>query len=120
MAKLLIERKALFKEAQESLQKMNIRIPQIMPQVSANSEESRPPVTQNMQTLGNILRTKDFKFSGSISNDKCHISSGNLNKKIESGIAKGYPSNDKIDVVIQAISPALHLKSYVKSRKNFT
>ena len=118
MAKLLKEKEALFKEAQDSLQKMSIGIPQITSQVSSNSDEGKPPVNQSIQTLGNILRIKDFKISGSISNDKGHISLGNLNKQIESGLAKGYSERDIIDGVIQAISPALHLKSYLESKKH--
>ena len=86
--------------------------------MSSNSDEGKPPVNQSIQTLGNILRIKDFKISGSISNDKGHISLGNLNKQIESGLAKGYSERDIIDGVIQAISPALHLKSYLESKKH--
>ena len=44
----------------------------------------------------------------------------NLNKQIESGLAKGYPERDVIDGVIQAISPALHLKSYLESKKHLS
>ena len=45
---------------------------------------------------------------------------GNLNKQIESGLAKGYSERDIIDGVIQAISPVLHLKSYLESKKSLT
>ena len=94
--------------------------PQIKPQVSVNSGEGKAPVDQNIQPIGNILRIKDFKISGSISNDKGHISLGNLNKQIESGLAKGYSERDIIDGVIQAISPVLHLKSYLESKRSLT
>ena len=120
MAKLLKEKEALFQEAQASLQKMSNGTPQIKPQVSVNSDEGKAPVDQNIQTIGNILRIKDFKISGSISNDKGHISLGNLNKQIESGLAKGYSERDIIDGVIQAISPVLHLKSYLESKRSLT
>ena len=120
MAKLLKEKEALFQEVQASLQKMSNGTPQIKPQVSVNSDEGKAPVDQNIQTIGNILRIKDFKISGSISNDKGHISLGNLNKQIESGLAKGYSERDIIDGVIQAISPVLHLKSYLESKRSLT
>ena len=120
MAKLLKEREALFQEAQASLQKMSSGIPQIKPRVSVNSDEGKALVDQNIQTIGKISRIKDFKISGSISNDKGHISLGNLNKQIESGLAKGYSERDIIDGVIQAISPVLHLKSYLESKKCLT
>ena len=94
--------------------------PQIKPRVNVNSDEGKAPVDQNIQTIGNILGKKDFKISGNISNDKGHISLGNLNKQIESGLAKGYSERDIIDGVIQAISPALHLKSYLESKKSLT
>ncbi len=60
---------------------------------------------------------KDFKINRNIFNDKRHISSSNLNKQIESGLVKGYSERDVVDGVIQAISPALHLKSYLESKK---
>ena len=45
---------------------------------------------------------------------------GNLNKQIESGLAKGYSERDIIDAVIQAISPVLHLQSNLESKKILT
>ena len=120
MAKLLKEKEALFKEAQDSLKNMSIGTSQITPQVSTNTDKGKPPVNQSIHALGNILRIKDFKISGSISNDKGHISLSNLNKQIESGLAKGYSERDVIDGVIQAISPALHLKSYLESKKHLS
>ena len=117
MAKLLKEKEAMLKEAQDSLQKMSIGIPQITSQLSGNSDKGEPPVNQSIQTLGNILRLKDFKISGNISNDKGHISLDNLNKQIENGLAKGYPERDLIDGVIQAISSVLHLKSYLEKKE---
>ena len=93
-----------------------------------NSDEGKPPANQNIQTLGNILRIKDFKVSGSISDDKGHISLGNFNQPIESGLTKGYSERDIIEGAIQAILPALHFnilfrkqeESYFnRIRKNF-
>lgn len=117
MAKLLKEKESKFKEAQDSLKKMSINIPQSQPKISVNPNEGKPAVDQSLQALGNILRLKDFKINGNISNDKGHISLSNLNKQIESGLAKKYSERDIVDGVIQAISPALHLKSYLESKK---
>ena len=115
MKKLLKEKEAQFKKAQDSLKQMSINIPQNQPKISQN--KGKPPVDQSLQALGSILRVKDFKINGNISNDKGHISLSNLNKQIESGLAKGYSERDVVDGVIQAISPALHLKSYLESKK---
>eukprot|EP00794_Sanderia_malayensis_P005109 gene5109-5757_t len=114
MEKLLKEKEAQFKKAQDSLEQMSINIPQKQPQPSQNRDK---PVDQSLQALGSILRVKDFKIIGNISNDKGHISLSNLNKQIESGLAKGYSERDVVDGVIQAISPSLHLKSYLESKK---
>ena len=109
MEKLLREKEVKFKEAKDSLKKMSINISQNQSQVSVNPNQGKPPVDQSLQALGNILRIKDFKISWNISNDKGHISLSNLNKQIESGLAKGYSERDILDGVIQAISSALHL-----------
>ena len=115
MEKLLKEKEVQFKKAQESLKQMSINIPQNQPKIS--QKKGKPPVDQSLQVLGSILRVKDFKINGNISNDKGHISLSNLNKQIESGLVKGYSERDVVDGVIQAISPALHLKSYLESKK---
>ena len=120
MAKLLKEKEALLKEAQDSLQNMSIGTSQITPHIGTNSDKGKPPLNQSIPALGDILRIKGFKISGSISNDKGHISLSNLNKQIGSGLAKGYSERDVIDGVIQAISPALHLKSYLESKKHLS
>jgi len=88
--------------------------------VSVETDKGKAPLPQNIQTGGNTRSTQDFKISRSISNDKGHISLGNLNKQIESGLAKGYSERDIIDGVIQAISPVLHLKSYLESKRGLT
>ena len=115
MEKLLKEKEAQFREAQDSLKQMSINTSQSQPKTSQN--KGKPPIDQNLQALGSILRVKDFKINGNISNDKGHISLSNLNKQIESGLAKGYSERDVVEGVIQAISPALHLKSYLESKK---
>ena len=99
---------------------MSISISQITPQVSTISNKGKPPVNQSIHALGNILRIKDFKISGSISSDKGHISLGNLNKQIERGLAKGYAERDVIEGLIRAFFPALHLKSYLESKKQLS
>eukprot|EP00794_Sanderia_malayensis_P005804 gene5804-6502_t len=43
-----------------------------------------------------------------------------LNKQIESAISKGYSENEIVDAVINAISPSLHLKSYLESIKKLS
>ena len=96
---------------------MSIGISQVTRQVSTNSDKGKPPVNQCIHTLGDILRVKDFKISGSISNDKGHIPLSTLNKQIESGLAKEYSKGVTVDGVIQAIFPALHLKSYLCNRR---
>ena len=54
-----------------------------------------------------MLRFKDFKVQGTISNEKSRISYTNLNKQIESAIAKGYSEAEIVDAVINAVSPSL-------------
>ena len=68
----------------------------------------------------NIIRIKDFKITGVISNEKNHLPYSSLNKQIDSALKRGYPENDIIDGVISAIAPSLHLRSYLESMKTIT
>ena len=43
-----------------------------------------------------------------------------LNKQIESAIERGYPEPEIIDGIINAVSPSLHLKSYLESIKSLS
>ena len=117
MVKLLKEKEALFKQAQESLQNMSVSTPQNKSEVSAKADKGKHPVKQNIQTIGNILRIKDFKISGCISNEKNRLPFSSLSKQIESALQKGYTETDIIDGVINAVSPSLHLRTYLESIK---
>ena len=117
MVKLLKEKEALFKQAQESLQNMSVSTPQNKSEVSAKADKGKHPVNQNIQNIGNILRIKDFKISGCISNEKNRLPFSSLSKQIESALQKGYTETDIIDGVINAVSPSLHLRTYLESIK---
>ena len=71
-------------------------------------------------SVRNMLRFKDFKVQGTISNEKSRISYTNLNKQIESAIAKGYSEAEIVDAVINAVSPSLHLRSYLEGIKSLS
>ena len=68
----------------------------------------------------NIIRIKDFKISGSISSEKNRLPFPSLSKQIESALQKGYSEADIIDGVINAVSPSLHLRTYLESIKSLT
>ena len=58
----------------------------------------------------NIIRIKDFKITGVISNKKDRLPYSSLNKQIDSALKKGYPKNNIIDGVISVITPSLPLR----------
>ena len=61
---------------------------------------------------------KDFKIQGTISNERNRLSFTSLNKQIDSAIDKGFPESEIVDAVINAVSPQLHLRSYLEGMKN--
>ena len=63
----------------------------------------------------NIIRIKDFKISGTITNEKNRLPYSSLNKQIESALQKGYSEADIVDGVINSVAPTLHLRSYLES-----
>ena len=75
------------------------------------------PLNSLMQTP-NFFRLKDFKIQGIISNERNRLSFTSLNKQIDSAIEKGFPESEIVDAVINAVSPQLHLKSYLEGMKN--
>ena len=70
--------------------------------------------------MKNVVRIKEFKITGVISNEKNPMSYASLNKQIESAIERGYPEREIIDGIINAVSPSLHLKSYLESIKSLS
>ena len=68
----------------------------------------------------NVFRFKDLKIQGVISNEKNRLSFTSLNKQIDSAIEKSYPEKEIVDAVINAISPQLHLRSYLEGMKNLS
>ena len=75
------------------------------------------PLNSLMQTP-NFFRLKDFKIQGIISNERNRLSFSSLNKQIDSAIEEGFPESEIVDAVINAVSPQLHLKSYLEGMKN--
>ena len=71
-------------------------------------------------SVRNMLRFKDFKVQGTISSEKSRISYTNLNKQIESAVAKGYLETEIVDAVINAVSPSLHLRAYLEGIKGLS
>ena len=63
----------------------------------------------------NIIRIKDFKISGTITNKKNRLPYSSLNKRIESALQNGYSEADVVDGVINSVAPTLHLRSYLES-----
>ena len=59
----------------------------------------------------NIIRIKDFKIAGTITNEKNRLPYFSLNKQIESALQKGYSEADIVDGVINSVAPNLHLRS---------
>ncbi len=76
--------------------------------------------TNEVLTSNHLFRIKDFKIQGTISNEKTRVSYTSLNKQIESGIEKRYSNREIIDAVINAVSPSLHLRSYLESIKTLS
>ena len=71
-------------------------------------------------SVPNVFRFKDLKIQGVISNEQNRLSFTSLNKQIDSAIDKGYPEREVVDAVINAISPQLHLKSYLDGMKKLS
>ena len=59
----------------------------------------------------NIIRIKDFKISGTMTNEKNRLPYSSLNKQIESALQRGYSETDIVDGVINSVAPTLHLRS---------
>ena len=68
----------------------------------------------------NFFRLKDLKIQGVISNEKNRLSFTSLNRQIDSAIEKSYPEREIVDAGTNAISPQLHLKSYLEGMKNLS
>ena len=71
------------------------------------------PLNSFMQAP-NFFRLKDFKIQGTISNERNRLSFTSLNKQIDSAIDRGFPESEIVDAVINAVSPQLHLRSYLE------
>eukprot|EP00794_Sanderia_malayensis_P002035 gene2035-2314_t len=63
----------------------------------------------------NLIRIKDFRISGSVSSEKNRLPFSSLSKQMESALQKGYSEADIIHGVINAVSPSLHLRTYLES-----
>ena len=59
----------------------------------------------------NIIRIKDFKISGTITDEKNRLPFSSLNKQIEIVLQRGYSEADIVDGVINSIAQNLHLRS---------
>ena len=96
--------------------------PTPLPNVSVgHSENGRPIVIEDREVpLRNVFRFRDFKVHGVISDGKDRISYTNLSKQIESVLSKGYEENEIVDAIINAVSPNLHLRSYLESIRNLS
>ena len=96
--------------------------PTPLPNVSVgHSENGRPIVIEDREVpLRNVFRFRDFKVHGVISDGKDRISYTNLSKQIESALSKGYEENEIVDAIINAVSPNLHLRSYLESIRNLS
>ena len=75
------------------------------------------PLNSFMQAP-NVFRLKDFQIQGTISNERNRLSFTSLNKQIDSAIDRGFPESEIVDAVINAVSPQLHLRSYLEGMKN--
>ena len=85
--------------------------------------QSKPEIkfaqpSNEVVTTNQLFRFKDLKIQGTISNEKNRISYTSLNKQIESAIDKGYSEREIVDAIINAVSPSLHIRSYLESIKN--
>ena len=80
------------------------------------SENGRPIVIENREVpFRNVFRFRDFKIHGVISDGKDRISYTNLSKQIDSALSKGYEEKEIVDAIINAVSPNMHLRSYLES-----
>ena len=85
------------------------------------SENGRPIVIEDREVpFRNVFRFRDFKIHGVISDEKDRMSCTNLSKQIDSALSKGYEEKEIVDAIINAVSPNLHLRSYLESIRNLS
>eukprot|EP00794_Sanderia_malayensis_P021210 gene21210-23294_t len=108
------------REAKEKMEQLNKDCLPSKPFKTKPQEFRGKPLLVDSGNVGNIIRFRDLKSQGVTSNDRNRISYLSLNKQIESAISKGYSENEIVDAVINAISPCLHLKSYLESIKKLS
>ena len=61
-----------------------------------------------------IIRIKDCKISGTITNENNRLPFSNVSNQIENALERGYSDADIVDGVIKSIAPNLHLCSYLE------
>ena len=80
------------------------------------SVNGRPIIIEDREVpLRNVFRFRDFRIHGVISDGKDRILYTNLSKQIESELSKGYEEKEIVDAIINAVSPNMHLRSYLES-----
>lgn len=69
-----------------------------------------------------IVWHREFKISGFIGEpgQRDRLTFSNLARQIESGLNKGYPEQEIVDSLIQAITPGLRLLSYLEGKTDLT
>ena len=114
------------KEAKAKMEKLNVQKDakqrtnlNPMPNIPIGHSEIGRPVTIKDREVPfrNIFRFRDLKVHGVISDGKDRISYTNLSKQIESALGKSYEEKEIVDAIINAVSPNLHLRSYLESIK---
>ena len=87
--------------------------------VSGTGVEAGPKdITTSVSQLKTILK-REFKFNGTIGapNSKDALSYISLTKQIDSAKQKGYEDPEIFDALIKAISPGLHLRTYLEAMR---
>ena len=121
--KMLALQEEKLREAKEKMEQLSKDCLPSKPSKSKPQELRGKPLlvdSGNAGNIGNIIRFRDLRIQGVISDDRNRISYLSLNKQIESAISRGYSENEIVDAVINAISPSLHLKSYLESIKKLS
>ena len=127
--KMMDDHKQKMKEAKAKMEKLNGQTDAkqrpnftIQPNIPIGYSKIGRPVTIEDREVPfrNIFRFKDLKIHGVISDGKDRISYTNLSKQMESAHSKSYKEKEIIDAIINAVSPNLHLRSYLESIKQLS
>ena len=121
--KMLALQEEKLREAKEKMEQLSKDCLPRTPSKSKPQELRGKPLlvdSGNAGNIGNIIRFRDLRIQGVISDDRNRISYLSISKQIESAISRGYSKNEIVDSVINAISPSLRLKSYLESIKKLS